>query len=147
MRTWILLADAGNAKLLQSNKGLSDWALVRELSHPDSRARARQLVTDQPGRVRQSTTGARVGMEPPTPIKKKEAEKFAREIAAALEDGVKQAAFERLILVAPPAFLGILREVQPPAVSGRITHVIDKDYLHLDQPKLEERLEEELHRR
>ena len=32
MRTWILLADAGNARLYLTNKGVRDWTLVREFS-------------------------------------------------------------------------------------------------------------------
>ena len=99
MRTWIVIADVASARVLESNKRLGDWTLVRELSHPESRAHAAQLVSDKPGRVRQITTGARVAMEAPTPLKRKEAEKFARQLAAALEDATNQGAFDRLILV------------------------------------------------
>jgi protein required for attachment to host cells len=144
MRTWIVIADAASARVLESNKRLGDWTLVRELSHPESRAHAAQLVSDKPGRVRQISTGARVAMEPPTPLKRKEAEKFARQLAAALEDAAHKGAFERLILVTPPAFLGILREVLPPAVAERIARVVEKDYLHLDAAKLKKRLHKQL---
>ena len=51
---------------------------------------------------------------------------------------------ERLVLVAPPAFLGVLRDKLPPRVEARVTDVIEKDYLHLDARTLKERLEQEL---
>jgi protein required for attachment to host cells len=144
MRTWILLADAGSARLYESAGGLSGWTLVREFSHPESRHRPSELLSDKPGRVRQST-GQRPAMEPPTPRKKVEVEKFARELASALEEGLNKNAFERLVLVTPPAFLGVLREHLAPRVEARVGEVIEKDYLHLDEQKLKERLGEHLH--
>jgi hypothetical protein len=49
--------------------------------------------------------------------------------------------------VTPPAFLGILRDKLPPRVAERVSDVIEKDYLHLDQPTLEKRLAKELEAR
>jgi protein required for attachment to host cells len=144
MRTWILLADAGSARLYETTSGLSGWTLVREFSHPESRHRTSELLSDKPGRVRQYT-GQRSTMEPPTPRKKVEVEKFARELARALEEGVNKNAFERLFLVTPPAFLGVLRGKLAPRVEARVAEAIEKDYLHLDEQKLKERLEEHLH--
>jgi protein required for attachment to host cells len=144
MRTWILLADAGNARLYLTNKGVSDWTVVREFSHPESRQHAAELVSDKAGRVRQTASGSRAALEPHTPLKKKEVEKFARELAAALEEGLNKGAFERLILVTAPAFLGALREVLPHSVRERITHTVEKDYLHMDEPELKERLQKQL---
>ena len=143
MRTWILLADAANARLYVSGERPGDWTLLRELEHPESRMRPSELLSDKPGRVKQST-GSRAALEPPTPRKKVEAERFARELAQVLDEGVVSGACERLVLVTPPAFLGILRDKLPPRVAERVSDVIEKDYLHLDQPTLKKRLEREL---
>ena len=72
-------------------------------------------------------------------------QKFARQVAKALEDGLLKKAYERLILVAPSAFLGVLRSELGDRVRGRIAAVVDKDYLHLDQRQARERLEAQLH--
>ena len=146
MRTWILLADAASARLYASGERPGDWTLLRELQHPESRRRPSELLSDKPGRVKQST-GSRAAMEPHTPRKKVEAERFAREIAQALDESVVSGACERLVLVAPPAFLGVLRDKLPPRVAARVTDVIEKDYLHLDQPTLKKRLEKALEAR
>ena len=146
MRTWILLADAASARLYASGERPGDWTLLRELQHPESRMRPSGLLSDKPGRVKQST-GSRAAMEPHTPRKKVEAERFAREIAQALDESVVSGACERLVLVAPPAFLGVLRDKLPPRVAARVTDVIEKDYLHLDQPTLKKRLEKALEAR
>jgi protein required for attachment to host cells len=143
MPTWVLVADAASARLYQSSRRPDGWTLVRELEHPQSRTRPSAVGADRPGRVKQST-GSRAAMEQPTPRKKVEADRFARELAHELEVGVDQGVCERLILVAPPSFIGFLRDKLAPRVQARVTRVLEKDYVHLDAPKLKERLEEAL---
>src|SRR3981189_878029 len=108
MRTWILLADAASARLYVSGERPGDWTLLRQLEHAESRMRPSELLSDKPGRVKQST-GSRAALEPPTPRKKVEAERFARELAQVLDEGVVSGGCERLALGAAPALLGGLR--------------------------------------
>jgi protein required for attachment to host cells len=143
-RTWIVLADAASARLYEASGPRGSWALVAELQHPESRARDSQLGTDKPGRVKQSK-GYLSAMEPPTPPKKVEVKNFARQLAKALEDGLSKGTYERLILVAPSGFLGVLRSELSDRVHGRIAALVDKDYLHLDQREARDRLDEQLH--
>jgi len=142
-RTWIVLADAASARLYEASGPRGNWALVAELQHPESRAHDSELGTDKPGRVKQSK-GYRSAMEPPTPPKKVEVKKFARQLAKALQDGLSKGAYERLVLVAPSGFLGVLRSELGDRVHGRIGALVDKDYLHLDQREARERLDEQL---
>jgi len=147
-RTWIVLADAASARMYAPQANVRDWTLAAELSHPQSRARESELGRDKPGRdkpgrVKQSA-GGRSAMERPTPRKKVEMEKFARQIAEALDDALVRKAYERLVLVAPPAFLGVLRGTLAERVAQRISATIEKDYLHLDPPELRERVREQL---
>jgi protein required for attachment to host cells len=141
-QTWILLADSASARLYQTDEHLRDWAVVREFNHPEGRAKESELVSDKPGRVQQSR-GYRSAMEPPTPRKKVEAERFARLLADVLDQGVVSGAYQRLIVVAAPPFLGELRSALSDRVSDRAL-VIDKDYLHLDPPQVKQRLQEQL---
>jgi protein required for attachment to host cells len=141
MITWILVADTAEARIFESKNG-KDWTLLREMSHPQSRVRPSEVGRDKPGRVRQST-GQRAAMES-TPHTKKEVEKFARELAAFLEREIVTGAVDRLVLVTPPSFLGILRAELRPAVLAKVVDTIEKDYVHLDQRTLKERVQQEL---
>jgi protein required for attachment to host cells len=141
MITWMLVADSAEARVFESKNG-KDWKLIREMSHPQSRLRPSEVGRDKPGRVRQST-GQRAAMES-TPHKKKEAEKLARELATFLEREIAAGAVDRLVLVTPPSFLGILRAGLPPAVLAKVVDTIEKDYVHLDERTLKERVEKEL---
>ena len=138
-----MLADASIARLYQAAGPHGDWTLLAELLHPESRARDSELGTDKPGRVKQSK-GYRSALEPPTPPRKVEARKFARLLAKTLEDGLQRKAYDRLILVAPPGFLGLLRAGLTDRVGRRIAALVDKDYLHLDKRQAQDRLEEML---
>lgn len=142
-RTWIVLADAATARIYEPQAGRRDWKLIAELTHPESRAKESELGTDKPGRVKQST-GSRAAMEPPTPRKEVEIEKFARQIAKALDDALVRKAYDRLVLAAPPEFVGVLRELLPKRVQECIEATVEKDYLHLDLPEARERLERQL---
>jgi protein required for attachment to host cells len=132
MKQWVLVADASRARIFSIPEDNKPWQLERELEHPASRAKATDLTTDVPGRVKQSFgAGSRPAMEDPTDPKEVEAQTFARSLAAALEQGLNQNRFERLTLVAPPHFLGLLRGAVPEQVAKRIHQSVNKDYTHL----------------
>jgi len=139
-RTWVVLADEASAKLYESKAAERNWKLVAEMSHPESRAKESELVSDKPGRVQQSE-GYRSAMEPPTPRKKVEVDRFAREVAQTLDDAAAKRAFDRLILVAAPPFLGVLRQHLSGRVQKHVVATIEKDYLHLDLREVRERLD------
>jgi protein required for attachment to host cells len=126
--------------MYESDVGLEEWRLARELTHEPHRTES-----DKPGVVRQSAGRVHAAaMAPSTPAKKKEAEKFAREVARAREKGADENAFDRLILVSPPAFLGILRGDLAERVTRRIEKVIEKDYLHVEPRELKEHVRKHL---
>jgi protein required for attachment to host cells len=65
---------------------------------------------------------------------------FAHYIAETLESAHAQNAFDRLIIVAPPAFLGHLRAAMSHRLQKSIYATLDKDYTHLDTDELHERI-------
>lgn len=137
--TWILVANSSLAKLyanLGPNKGLK---LVKELDHPESRQKNADLVTDRPGAMAAagSTYGAR---QPQTMPKVHEAKVFAQRIAHELYLGRATNAFRRAILVAPPAFMGILNTVLDGPTAQLVTDRFEKDYTKTPEPELAERL-------
>lgn len=141
--TWFLVCDAGRARVLSYEKHRKTWDIVEAIDHPAGRARTIDLVGDKPGRVQQSGHSAtRPGMEPQTDPSDVVAERFARRLGGMLEDGRNENRFSRLVLVAPPRFLGLLRkELEATPVAEHVAASIDKDYTRFDLRELEERLE------
>lgn len=139
--TWVLVANASRARLYALDAAAHRWVLLQEMAHPDSRANDLELSADKPGRVQQKDAHVyHASMEPRTEPKKVEAQRFAREIAAVLEKGFGRNAYRRLMLVAPPHFLGLLRASLDPQVAKRVEQEHDKDYVDLDVSELDGRL-------
>ena len=137
--TWILVANASLAKLyanLGPNKGLT---LVKELIHPESRQKNGELVSDRSGAMGAVGSGGG-SMQPQTLPKQHEAKVFAQEIAQALYQGRTSNAFKRAILVAPPAFMGLLNAVIDGPTAQLITDRFEKDYTKTPGNELGERL-------
>lgn len=137
--TWILVANASLAKLyanLGPNKGLT---LVKELIHPESRQKNGELVSDRSGAMGAVGSGGG-SMQPQTLPKQHEAKVFAQEIAQALYQGRTSNAFKRAILVAPPAFMGLLNAVIDGPTAQLITDRFEKDYTKTPENELGERL-------
>ena len=137
--TWILVANASLAKLyanLGPNKGLT---LVKELIHPESRQKNGELVSDRSGAMGAVGSGGG-SMQPQTLPKQHEAKVFAQEIAQALYQGRTSTAFKRAILVAPPAFMGLLNAVIDGPTAQLITDRFEKDYTKTPENELGDRL-------
>jgi protein required for attachment to host cells len=140
--TWIVLANAAGARLYETRKGERDWRLVAELSHPESRLREQDLVSDRSGQVKQSR-GYR-GNVPGPSHKKLEFEAFARQLADALDEAAEQRRYAQLVLVAPPSFIGLLRPHLSERVENRITATVEKDYAHFDGRSAREQLHDHM---
>jgi protein required for attachment to host cells len=137
--TWVLVCDASKGRLFRVGPRRTDWQLIRELEHPQGRAKGRDLVTDRPGRVKQSATPLRPAMDskPPHQV---ESEAFAHSISKKLESGLAANAYEQLVLIAPPHFLGLLRAALSETVAKRVQVTFDKDYTALEVRDLAERI-------
>ena len=106
-KTWILAAHRGGAKFYEHTTPGS-LRLVQEIDHPIGRLHNRDLVSDGPGRI--GYEGGNVAMATPQVDRvREEAQRFARSLAEALAAARVARSFERLILVAEPHFLGLLR--------------------------------------
>ena len=135
--TWILVANASLARLYANdgpNKGLE---LIKELIHPQSRQKNKELVTDRPGAI-QSSPGS--GYESHAQPKEQAARAFAQELAQEFYQGRTQNAFRRAILVAPPTFMGMLNAVIDGPTDKLVSNRLEKDYTKSTEPVLTQRL-------
>ena len=153
--TWILVCDASRARLFREVSKKKGLELLQEMDHAESRAHVRDLTSDANGRKPVGPVPARSGnghgaygrpgAEPDTDPKEVEAQKFARELAAVLERGLLDHAYERLVVVAPPHFLGTLRRTVTHQVEKKLEVTIDKDLTGIPLRDLTERLDATLH--
>jgi protein required for attachment to host cells len=147
--TWILVCDASRAHLFREALARHKYALLATFEHPESRARGVDLTSDAQGRkpvggsmgegVRGRPGGfhGRPGVEQETNPKEVEAQKFAHELAGVLEKGLAERAYDALVLVAPPHFLGLLKQAVNEQVRKHIEATLPKDLAPLEPREIE----------
>jgi len=149
--TWVLVCDASRARLFQAAPRGDELVLLDEMAHPESRAHARDLMSDAQGRKPvgpvparpghgQNGAYGRPGAEPDTDPKEVEAQKFARQLAERLEKGLNDHAYDRLVVTAPPHFLGLVRASVSTQVERRVGATFDKDLTSMDAAEIARRL-------
>ncbi len=124
---WVVAADSSRAKILESPNRVGPLVEIHDLQHPESRVKNRDLDADEPGRSFDSGGQGRHAMEPGTEAKEVEAERFAKQLADFLKENSDHGRFERLVLAAPPGFLGLLRESLDKTVENKISAEVIKD--------------------
>lgn len=137
--TWILVANASNAKLYANGGPKKGLTLVKELAHPESRQKNSDLVTDRAGHM-QSAGNGHGARQPQTVPKQHQAHTFATELARELASGRVARRFERAILVAPPAFMGMLNGAMDGQTSLLVSDRFEKDYTRVPMRELAGRL-------
>ena len=137
--TWVLVADSSCAKFFEADSEADTFNEVIDLLHPESRMHEQKVTSDLPG-SHAGVGGSRHGFEGQTGIKEHEAVNFAREIDAQLETGRNTGQFNRLVVAAAPAFLGVLRKNISPNTAKLITHEINKDLVKFSVRELRNHL-------
>ncbi|GAP66936.1 protein required for attachment to host cells [Mizugakiibacter sediminis] len=107
-KTWVLVADRVRARLFELESGNAALNEVEAFVNPEGRDPAGSRGDMRPTRSIESVGGARHAIEPHTTPETKYAERFARRLHDALEQGRVQHRYDQLVLVAPPRFLGAL---------------------------------------
>jgi protein required for attachment to host cells len=141
---WVLVADAARARLFQVEQPqqVLSAALGQELI--GSNLRSREIASDRPGRTFDSGGEGRHAKEPPTDPARYAQEEFARDVVRLLDEKRKNRAFERLIIVAPPQFLGDLRAAMPQQLQASVAAEVGTDLSKLPLHELQDHLREVL---
>ncbi len=125
--TLIVVADASRARLLVADRNKSTFHEILTLAHPEGRLHESEITSDLPGRTFDSHGTGRHSMEQPVSAKQQERINFAKQIARQLDEVNSKVSFDKLILIAAPAMLGLLRDNLKNEITKKVTLEIDKD--------------------
>jgi protein required for attachment to host cells len=135
--TWILIANSSNARLYSThNSYIGGLELINEFNHPSSRLKGIDLVSDRPGHYQSRGSGHGALIEHSQP-KEVEAERFALELANALENGRIHNRYDKLTLIAPAHFQGLMNKHLNHHINEKLTKKILKDYTKSSLKQLE----------
>ncbi len=143
--TWVLVANASRACLYESHGRVDGLKLIREFTHPSSRAKGADLTSDRPGHSASGRGGRKTSLEPHADARRQEQERFAREIVQELEAAHASHRYDKLLLTASAPFLGLLKAQLPKGVARTVTHSQNKDFTSASAVELASELGEHLH--
>lgn len=139
MKTWILVADECRARLFESERIDGELAEVAAFAHPESH-HPKNGHRDRLPRAQQSAGGARHGIEPRTSTEEKRSREFASDLSDVLNQGRVAHRYDRLVLMAAPAFLGSVRSELDPQVARMVSHSVNKDIADATVARIREEL-------
>lgn len=135
MNIRVVVADETQASFFDMRNATARPQARGTLINQAARLKDRDLETDRPGR-RFGGTGARHAVDGERSSERHETELFAHEVAAALDVARTRREFDRLILVAGPRMLGLLRSALPEQCRATIAAEIGKDFARQDESEL-----------
>jgi len=135
-KTLVMVTNASAARVF-SYQAHEEFSLLKEFSHPESRQKGSDLVSDRPGNSN-AKGGGHGTLVPANNPKQIEAERFAHELAGWLDDERKQNRCNQVMLVADPSFLGLLNKSLNNQTAQLVFKSLNKDYSQVVQRDLPE---------
>lgn len=136
---WILVANASRARLFSTDERAEKWDLREEFYHEESRQHSVDLL-NQEDNPNAGTLRKPSAENAPNGRQSLEHGRFARELSDRLERGLNDHAFERIVIAAPPEFLGLLRKAISPRVQQRLMLDMRADFTQIPVKDLPERI-------
>lgn len=125
--TWIVVADSSRARFFAMENRSDPLQEMEGMAHEEGRLREQDEVSDRQGGLAGGHGEGGHPFEPPTDPKHREMVVFAKQIAGKLEQGRVNHDYNKLLLVAPPAFLGTLRQELNEHVLQMVSDSLDKN--------------------
>jgi protein required for attachment to host cells len=136
VKRWIVVAESSRARIFTMEGALAPLRELEDLSHPEARLPGRELKSDRSARVFRGRGQENHPGEPNVEPKQQEAIQFARQISERLEQARTKGELEELVLIAPPAFLGLLRQNLSAATEKHLAKSIDKNLVQMSEREI-----------
>lgn len=135
-KIWVVAADASRARLFTTKNSRQPLQELESMVHPEGRARGRDIGRDEPGVVFESHGQGRHATQ--TERKNEEANVFARRICERLNKARVERRCEKLYMVAPPHFLGMLRDNLDRPTRELVADEVPKEVVTADPERIRE---------
>jgi protein required for attachment to host cells len=144
---WIVTANAGRARFFAQQNTSSPLENIGEILNDKSSLHTADTESDRIGQHAASSSNHSVGAptqpsgyQPNQSPAEHHTELFARDVSRFLLHGYQDGHFQRLVLIASPEFLGVLRAVLHDRLVSVVTGEINKDYTHCSLDELAEHI-------
>lgn len=138
----VIVADSARARVFSRSKKFSPLEEQTVLTHPESRLRRQDLVSDRPGTVHESSAYGESDASEPTDPKRHEAGVFARELSQHLQSLRVKENLEGITLVAEPRFLGVLRAALDDATAKLVVKEVGASLTRESIERIQQRIDQ-----
>ncbi|MFC3111344.1 host attachment protein [Undibacterium arcticum] len=113
--TWIVAADSSRARIFERLGTEPNYREIADLANPQGRASNRELVSDGYGNSGGGGGGGGAQQQahiasPKADAVQHETELFSKEVSRYLDRGRIEHRYDRICMIAPPQFLGLMRQ-------------------------------------
>jgi len=139
---WFLIADGAHARIVSEGKIAGAYATLWTADSADAHHRAHDLMSDRPGRTRESANSAHHAIEPKTDPSLGPKIAFCHIVAAQINAASAERKFDHLFVVAPPKIVALIEAALDLKASAMLEGELHKDLTkvpdgelgtHLDQ--------------
>ncbi len=138
-KVWVVVADEAKARILSTSKSTEPLVEINSLLSPEAHDREQDLVSDKPGRGGNGSGEGRHAMDEKT-HKEQYALRFAKQLSDLLEKNQQSKSYMKLIIVAAPRFLGLLRKELSKGVNELVSLEINKDLTMMESQDIRKHL-------
>lgn len=121
---WIVVAHRAGARIFERRSAPREFVLVSEHENADARLKNAQLESDRPGMARGQGGHA---MNAKHSSHEQVAVKFAGQLAEVLRTARNEHRIDRIVLMAEPHFLGVLRSALDDVTRSLVIETVAKD--------------------
>lgn len=129
MNVRIVVADERLANFFDASKPRAPLVARGSIHNETGGMRDGELESDRPGRRFGGTSGHHHGVDGERSTQQHQLTLFAKEVAERIDDDRLNHEFDKLVLVAPPKMLGLLRQSLTGPSQGLLAAEIAKDIL------------------
>ncbi|MGA0610796.1 host attachment protein [Caldimonas sp. KR1-144] len=136
----ILIANAGEARLLRRSSSAEPMELLASLAHAPSRAKGSELGDERAGHASMDRRPGGVSFPPRATAKQKEHVRFADELAQRLDRELAAGQVDRVAVFASSPFLGELKRRLSDGARKALRVTVDTDLTSVPLGELEGRI-------
>lgn len=140
----LVIADEREASFFDLASSRADLRARGALTSDAAGLKDRDLESDRPGRGAHRVTPSRHAIDGERSAERHEAEQFARQVARAIDAARVRHEFDRLVIMAAPRMLGLLREALPDSCRPVVAAEIPKDFGRQDEKTIREAVPREV---
>ncbi len=140
-RTWVVVAHRAGARILYHGGPGCPLVLEKEIDHPEGRFQNKHIDADKQGRAFSGKTGSSSGYQQHEDPHDHVAHVFAKDLGRLLDQGRNEHAYDNVVLVAEPRFLGMLRDSLSSQTAQKVKGSVTKDLYLIPTRDLAKHLE------